>query len=204
MLRQADDLKRSPRHHSASHPVTDPVGNSSRKMVLRTTFHNTVTTPIPADVKAEELIRLLHNHSFLITMSPVVTRHSVREEDNHDSNNHTTTGKKVSYDVWENLNFLPFGLSAYELQFMAAFTDKADGVISYLEAPMGFVSEANYTVKKGASVEGNGDGCVLEEVIESACSVLFRPFVEATMIPVRKKMHQRLIEEARSGKGVNG
>ena len=159
-------------------------------MVFRTTFHNDVATPIPQDIDPKELISIVHDHSFLITMSPIVTRHEIRERD--------PSSGKIKYDVWENINILPFGLWVYELQFMAAFTDKRDGVVSYIEAPMGFTSQANYTIKSGERWDGEGGGWILEEAIESSCSAIFKPFIEATMVPVRKKMHQQMIEQVRT------
>ncbi|KAK3113223.1 hypothetical protein LTR53_009709 [Teratosphaeriaceae sp. CCFEE 6253] len=123
----------------------------------RTTFTNEVMTPVPQDVSPETLIKLLHDHSFLITMSPIVTRH--QEVDRELMSN------KITYDVWEVLDLLPFGLWKHEIQFRCAFANKPDGVVSWIEAPMGFTSRAEYSVGSGGAWEGGGD--VLEEAIES-------------------------------------
>ena len=159
--------------------------------MFRTTFTNTVTTPIPPNTipSIDALIALLHDHSYLITMQPIVTRHEIRDRD--------PTTHRITYNVWENIQLLPFGLWPKEIQFTAAFTDKKDGVISYVEAPMGFVSTAEYTVKPGAEWDGEGGGWVLEERIESACNVVFKWFVQGTMVPVRRKMHQQILEKVR-------
>lgn len=164
--------------------------------MFRTTFSNNVTTAIPSDVNPQVLVKLLHDHSFLITMSPIVTRHSPRDEEDG----------KITYDVWENIDLLPFGLWKHEIHFTAAFQDKGDGVVSWIEAPLGFNSKANYTVRgaKAGEEDSEASGMVLEEEIESACSVVFKPFVEWTMVPVRKKMHAQLTEKAREmGNGAS-
>lgn len=158
-------------------------------MVFRTTFLNNVTTSLPADVDPKTLIGLLHDHSFLITMQPIVTRHEIRDRD-------PRTGK-VTYDIWEAINILPFGLWKREIQFTGAFTDRREGVVSEIEAPMGFLSEATYTVKPGEAWDGEGAGWVLEESIESSCNVIMKWFIEGTMVPVRQKMHQQIMEAVR-------
>lgn len=153
----------------------------------RTTFTNDVTTPLPKDVRPETLINLLHSHDFLITMSPIVTRHQERDRE-------LTTGK-ITYDVWENIDLLPFGLWKYELHFNCSFANKPDGVVSWIEAPMGFNSKAGYTVRPEGAWKG--EGMALEEAIESSCNVVFKLFVEWTMVPVRRKMHAQIIAKAR-------
>lgn len=169
------------------------------------TFINTVTTAIPSDIDARRVVDLLHNHSFVITLQPIVTRHSERSRE----------VQIVCYDVWESIDLLPFGWWKQEIHFTATFEDKPDGVICRIEAPLGFGSRAEYTVRKTRSGEllsatpstvemGARDeagalfpGMVLEEEIESNCFFLLKPFVEMTMVPVRKKLHSRIIEEAR-------
>lgn len=158
-------------------------------MVFRTTFENHVATEIPKDVDPNALISLLHDHSFLINMQPIVTRHQIRERD-------PTTGK-ITYDVWENIDLLPFGLWKHEIQFTSAFTDTREGVISDVEAALGFVSEATITVKPGENWDGEGGGWVLNEDIESSVNVMLKWFVEGQMVPVRQKMHQNMIDAAR-------
>ena len=163
-------------------------------MMFQSTFHNVVTTPIPNDVNAEALVKLLHNHSFLITMSPIVTRHQEAGKD-------PQTGA-VRYDVWENITILPFGLWTHELQFDAFFQDTGDGVISWIQAPLGFHSQAIYTVRTAKAGETDNERMVLEESIETSCPVFFRPFVEWTMVPVRQKMHAKMIEKSRDGEST--
>ncbi|KAK5723735.1 hypothetical protein LTR15_005435 [Elasticomyces elasticus] len=148
-------------------------------------FTNEVITPVTQDVRTDSIINILHDHSFLITMSPIVTRHK-------ESDRELATGK-VTYNVWENI--VPFKLFNYEIEFKCAFQDKPDGVISWIEAPMGFTSKADYTV--GPEGVWDGGGNVIEEQIESNCNVLLKPFVEWTMVGVRRKMHLEIIAKAR-------
>jgi len=147
-----------------------------------------VVTPIPNDASPDIMVKLLHDHSFLITMSPIVTRHAEAGKD-------PQTGTVV-YDVWENITIIPFGLWTHELQFRASFQDHADGVTSWIQAPLGFHSEAKYTIRAAKAGEADAASMVLEESIQTTCPIFFRPFVEMTMVPVRQKMHARIIERA--------
>lgn len=174
---------------SAPDTASIKTNQTSNATMFRTTFHNTVTTPVPAEIDVKSLVACLHDHSFIITMQPIVTRHEIRERD-------PTTGRIV-YDVWEKIDLLPFGLWKQELQFTAAFTDKKEGVTSYIEAPMGFVSTADYTVKPGETWDGEGGGWILEEQIESSCNVVFKWFIQGTMVPVRQKMHKQILDHCK-------
>lgn len=175
---------------SAPKVTTLPVESNSGTMgFLTTTFDTIVTTPIPDDVDAQAVIAVFHDHGFIITMQPIVTRHELRDRD-------PATGEQI-YDVWENIDLLPFGLWKHEIQFTAAFKDKTEGTISTVHAPLGFVSKANYTIKPGTQFNGEGTGWVLEEQIETTCPTVFKWFIESTMVPVRQKMHEQIIDNVR-------
>jgi hypothetical protein len=158
-------------------------------MPWRTSFHTEVDTPVPQDIDAKALIKAFHDHGFIITMQPIVTRFEERDRD-------PATGK-LTYDVWEAITIIPFGLLKKEIQFTCAFTDKKDGTVSYIEAPMGFTSEATYTVKPGQDWDGEGGGWIIHESIESECNVLLKWFIEGTMVPVRRKMHEQILDHVR-------
>ncbi|KAK5174050.1 uncharacterized protein LTR77_001130 [Saxophila tyrrhenica] len=158
-------------------------------MTMRSRFHTLVETRVPQDIDAKAIISAFHDHSFIITMQPIVTRHSVRDRD--------PASGKLTYDVWEHISLLPFGLWKREIQFTVAFTDKKDGTVSAINAPMGFDSEATYTIKPGTDWDGEGGGWVIEESIETECNVLLKWFVEGTMVPVRRKMHEQILEHVR-------
>nr|POE54973.1 hypothetical protein CFP56_64645 [Quercus suber] len=167
-------------------------------------------------------------------MSPIVTRHSARPDPDPVSPSDLPGGggggtpqqqqqppqnpssqdrqpppkEKITYDVWENLPLLPFHLLTHELHFTASFADRDDGVVSWIHAPMGFVSTAVYSVHAAAAAVSAGaeqapqsGGMELEEHIETTCPVFFKVFVEATMVGVRRKMHERLIERVMAQAG---
>lgn len=156
--------------------------------MFRTTFHNNVTTPLPPDIDPKSVISILHDHSFLITLSPIVTGHDVKERD-------PETGWIV-YDVYEVVTILPFGLWQQPITFQCSFRDKQEGVTSFIEAGLGIKSEADYTVRVSKN-EQEGSGWVLDEQIESSCNLLLKWVVQSNMMPVRKKMHEQIIERIR-------
>lgn len=159
-------------------------------MPLRTTWHNDIATPVPTDCKRDEITNILHDHGFLITMSPIVTRYEEAQRQ----------GEKIKYDVWEKIDLLPFGLWKHEIKFNCSFENKSDGVTSWIEAPMGLTSKAVYSVKTPTNpkdVESGGEW-VLDESIDSSCNFLLKAFVEGTMVSTRKKMHARILAKAKA------
>lgn len=203
----------------------------------RTSFNNTVLTPLPQNLDPAALINLFHDHSYIIHTQPLVTRFSPQQTPKDDGNTHDSSGNidkdgSITYDVWEEIPVLPFGLWSKEIHFTASFRDTSSGVQTRVDAPMGFVSEASYVVRRfesgdkkefpstrdasvsaaaGGSSVGRGEW-VLEEKIRSQCNFVFKPFVQATMVPVRRKMHEGMIARvmkdqkgtASSGGGGNG
>ena len=151
-------------------------------MSFWTSFHTRITTPIPLEVDHEAIAKSLGDHDFLISMQPIVTRHEIRDRD-------PVTGQ-ITYDVWEKIGLLPFGLWRYELQFITAFMDKDDSLVSWVKAPMGLTSEAHYAVKPREQGEGEVGEWVLDESIKTTCPIVFKWFVESRMVDVRRKMHQ--------------
>lgn len=159
-------------------------------MPLRTAWHNDISTPVSADRNREAILNLLHDHGSLITMSPIVTRYEEAERD----------GDKIKYAVWEHVDFLPFGLWRKEIKFFCSFENKDDGVVSWIEAPLGLMSKADYSLRtppNPADVESGGEW-ELDETIHSSCNFFLRAFVESTMLATRKKMHERILEKARA------
>ena len=168
--------------------------------MLRTTWHNSIRTPIPTDVRREDLIATLHDHSFLITINPLVYRH---EETGR-------TGDRVQYDVWDKVDMLPFGLWKHDVQFTVAFEDTSDGVVTDVQAPMNLTSHVRYTVQRDQSQGGSaggegtnagGAGWMLVEELENSCSVFLKTFIDSTMVAVHKKIHVSVIDRARRQNG---
>lgn len=156
--------------------------------MFRTAFHNSVTTPLPSDIDPKSVVGILHDHSFLITLSPIVTGHEVKERD-------PETGW-IAYAVHEVVKILPFGLWQQPTTFQCSFRDKQEGVTTAIEANLGIKSEADYTVRVSESEE-EGSGWVLDEQIDSSCNFLLKWVVQSNMMPVRQKMHEQIIEKIR-------
>lgn len=162
----------------------------------RTTFTNTIATPLPPDLKPATLVHLLHDHRFLISTSPLVTR--------IEPTSPPYAAGKTTYEIWENIDVLPFGLWKKQISFTADFEDTADGLLSWVHAPMNLENHATYTVRNAASAadgqpesaEGEAGGMVLEEVVKTSCNVVFKWFVEMTFVPVHRKTHEAMIAKA--------
>lgn len=166
--------------------------------MFSTSFHNKVIDPIPADLEPKSVTTFLHDHDGVIGLSPVVTRHEIRDRN-------PETGW-IKYEVSETVPMLPFGLWKRSHTFHCSFKDKQDGVTTFVEAVMGINSEAIYTVRVSEG-QDEGTGWVLDESIETSCNFLVKWVVQSNMLQVRKKMHQQLFDELRrrqKGSGKNG
>lgn len=154
-------------------------------------------TAIPSTVTSESVIAFLHNHQAVIGLSPLVTS-SERVAT-------STSSSQDEYNVHEEISVLPMGLYKKTISFKAIFEDRDTGVWSKVFAPLGFVSEALYTVERVADdhaadvVDGNGarieSEWVLEETITSSCNIIFKAFVDASLVPTRRTMAQKLMME---------
>ncbi len=168
-----------------------PYESLPAKMVFDTEWQNTVTTPIPPEVDPQAVIEVLHDHALLISLQPLTSRHEVAEK-------HPETGW-IAYHVFETINLW---LLKHEIKFKVSFNNTKDGLKSFVEASGGVVSEANYTVRSDEPSHGGvGDGKVLpwvmQEKIETSCSIFLKPVVASNMITARTKMHEKIMEEAK-------
>jgi hypothetical protein len=165
--------------------------------MLQTTWHNTITTPIPTDVKPADIIKGLHNHDLMISVSPFVVRHNLAS---------TSPSGKQTYDIVDKIDILPFGLWKREVSFTATFEDNANGTTSSVKAPSGLVITGDYAVKPAAGHVSAEDGAmVLVEEVQTSASVLLKHFVQSTLVSSHEKNHQKLIDWAREqGSGSGG
>jgi hypothetical protein len=158
-------------------------------MFGRTTWHNTITTPIPSDVKPANIIKGLHNHDLMISLSPYIVRHTLTST--------SQTGKQT-YEIVDNIDFLPFGLWKHQVSFTASFEDNATGTSSSIQALAGLVIDGDYAVKPAAGhLEAADDAMVLVEEVQTSVNVLFKLFVQGTLVSSHEKNHQKLIDWAR-------
>ncbi|KAF4302088.1 hypothetical protein GTA08_BOTSDO09983 [Botryosphaeria dothidea] len=152
-----------------------------------TTLTITTTKPLPAgldvDAAKETALALLHDHPALISLNPLLARYE-RIPPSHGAPN--------AYIITDRLPYLPFGLWTGELHIYAEFVDKADGVLTKVRAPGGFVSEGVYSVREE---EGKW---MVEESVEARCPLGLGWYVEGTT----KKSHEvilgKFVEEVRT------
>ncbi|KAF2724772.1 hypothetical protein K431DRAFT_281723 [Polychaeton citri CBS 116435] len=176
--------------------------------MFRANWTDIITDPIPPNIKPQAVTDFLHDHVGLINLSPIVTRHQRKEASSPEEGE--------AYDVWENIDLLPLGLWKHEIHFSVSFADTPDGVVSFIDAPLGLQSKATYMVRR-SNPDGPADvsapqspqaaergpdreamwdgGWVLEERVESSVSVFFKLMVEGQLVPTRKTMHQRLLKK---------
>jgi len=142
------------------------------------------------------------------------------------SSSSSSDASRDEYTVHEQIPVLPMGLWKTTISFTVVFEDRDDGVWSKVLAPLGFVSEALYEVRRRTGDEerlGLGeeeeeeDGVVdaegrrveaewvLRETVTSSCYLVFRPFVDASLVPTRREMAERLMAKVvADSRGIDG
>ncbi|GAB7350438.1 hypothetical protein MBLNU459_g1045t1 [Dothideomycetes sp. NU459] len=166
---------------------------------FRTNWTHVLFTALPPAVDPASAVAFLHDHEALIKLSPLVTSYHQTSSD----------GRRVSYDIRERISVLPRNLWDQEIQFSAVFEDRENGLWSELHAPLGLVSEVTYEVMQVKDesrfdvVDHEGEAIVtqwmLKETIDSSCNIAFKSFVDASMVPTRRKMAERLMNKLEGG-----
>ncbi|KAI9678715.1 MAG: hypothetical protein M1817_005772 [Caeruleum heppii] len=137
----------------------------------------TLSARIPASIPTSTIIDAVHDHSFLITLSPLVTEHHQIPTDRPNV---------TKYAVTEKIHYLPFGLFPAHITFTTEFEDVDDGVKSTVHVPAGFDGTYNYQVRR------SDDGSrVLHEEAQFTCNMLLMSFVKNTMSKAHVDMQKK-------------
>ncbi|PQE25111.1 hypothetical protein CJF31_00005967 [Rutstroemia sp. NJR-2017a BVV2] len=199
---------------------------------MSSTHHTSVLTPVPAHIPRPRILSLLHDHTRMITLNPLVTAHHLLSSD---------ASSKISLDffrqeakdlwpsdaypgctdIWEitdDMGSAKNGESSgwrgswaskfipEKITYNSSLQDREDGMVSVTHAPMGVHSVTSWVVRE---VEGEGEKkWVLEERGEVRASRFLMGFIKTTL----QESHQKLVrdfmavleEEARGGEQAKG
>ncbi|KAL5113625.1 hypothetical protein ACEQ8H_008490 [Pleosporales sp. CAS-2024a] len=132
------------------------------------TLHN--VTNLPAGTKAEDVIRLLHNHDALIKVDP---EHAYYESLAADP----AVPNAKRYKITDHMHALPKGLWDSTVTFEAEMTDMEDGILWVIKAPLGLTQTSTWRCLRTDSLaaedrKGDGEWSLVEEVEISANRLL--------------------------------
>jgi hypothetical protein len=106
--------------------------------------HNySLSRPLPVSVSSARALSILHEHSNIITLSPlVVDHHALPAIDN------SAGSLSITYSITDRIDYLPLGLYSGNVTVMAEFTNQDDGVSTTRHAPLGFIIKERWIIRE--------------------------------------------------------
>jgi hypothetical protein len=173
----------------------------------RDTF--TVITPIPGFIPRQLAIDILHSHSEVITLNPLVIGHKpISAPQNAETDEYYSTW----YEITERIQVVPgIGkMGSSTIQFNGCFHDMPWGLQTHIYAPMGVDLRNKYRIAGNQpgieapeipeiGLKGLGapsDGLYLREDIEIKCNLTVLSFVKSQLRKAGGEMVKRIIKKA--------
>ncbi|KAH9908915.1 hypothetical protein F4778DRAFT_776083 [Xylariomycetidae sp. FL2044] len=178
-------------------------------------------SPIPAGVRRDVFVSLLHDHEFFLTCDPHYASHKVLSpaEDAPPSSSSSTAadvrkfyglpeglricgeeegegGKGEKVDVvklYDVVDIVPNPVWSSNVVSREEFVDTADGLWVRIRSPMGVVMETTWSVNVR---EGKGEELELVEQVKVSCSKLLLGIVKTQIEGNWKGIHGKIIERA--------
>lgn len=169
----------------------------------------TVITPIPGFIPRQLAIDILHSHSEVITLNPLVLEHKpIAAPQNAETDEYYSTW----YEITERVTFVPgIGkMGASIIKFNGCFHDMPWGLQTHIYAPMNVDLRNTYRIAGNQpgfeppevpeiglkALGAPSDGLYLREDIEIKCNVTVISFVKSQMKKAGREMVQRIIKKA--------
>ncbi|KKY30205.1 hypothetical protein UCDDA912_g09874 [Diaporthe ampelina] len=169
----------------------------------------TIVTPIPGFIPRQLAIDILHSHSEVITLNPLVLDHKpIKAPQKAVSDEYYSTW----YEINQRIQYVP-GLGRMgsgKISFNGCFHDMPWGLQTHIYAPMNVDLRNKYRIGGNqpgveppeqpeiglASLGAPSDGLYLRDDVEIKCNVAVMSFVKAQMKAASKEMVSRIIKKA--------
>lgn len=169
----------------------------------------TVITPIPGFIPRQLAIDILHSHSEVITLNPLVLHHKpIKAPRTAASDEYYSTW----YEITQQIQYIPgLGrLGSGKISFNGCFHDMPWGLQTHIYAPMSVDLRNRYRIagnqpgveppeqsEIGLSALGApSDGLYLRDDVEIKCNVAVMSFVKSQLRAASKEMVGRIIKKA--------
>lgn len=169
----------------------------------------TIITPIPSFIPRQLAIDILHSHSEVITLNPLVLSHkAIPAPRNAAADEYYSTW----YEITERIQYVPgMGkMGSGVINFNGCFHDMPWGLQTHIYAPMNVDLRVKYRIQGNQpgmeapehpelGLEQLGapkDGLYLREDVEIKCNITLIGFVKAEMKKASKEMVGRMIKKA--------
>ncbi|KUI56939.1 hypothetical protein VP1G_04256 [Cytospora mali] len=169
----------------------------------------TIITPIPGFIPRQLAIDILHSHSEVITLNPLVLDHKpIKAPRTAASDEYYSTW----YEIVERIQYIP-GLGRFgsgKISFNGCFHDMPWGLQTHIYAPMGVNLRNRYRIAGNqpgveppeqpeiglAALGAPSDGLYLRDDVEIKCNVAVISFVKSQLKAASKEMVSRIIKKA--------
>jgi hypothetical protein len=162
-------------------------------------------TPIPANIPRQLALDILHSHSEIITLNPLVLEHHpIKAPREAKADEYYSTW----YEIIERIQYVP-GLGKMgsgKISFKGCFHDMPWGIQTHIYAPMNVDLRNNWRVagtqpgeppeRHELGIGAPAEGLYLREDIEIRCNITFVPFVKSQLKAASKVLVDRLIKKA--------
>lgn len=169
----------------------------------------TVITPIPGFIPRQLAIDILHSHSEVITLNPLVLDHKpIQAPRDAQSDEFYSTW----YEISERIQYIPgMGkMGSGTIKFNGCFHNMPWGLQTHIYAPMNVDLRNKYRIDGNQpgveppqqpeiglkSLGAPADGLYLREDIEVKCNVALMSFVKSELQKAGKEMVTRIIKKA--------
>ncbi|KZL64234.1 nacht and wd40 domain protein [Colletotrichum incanum] len=169
----------------------------------------TTITPIPGFIPRQLAIDILHSHSEVITLNPLVLNHKpIKAPRDAASDEYYSTW----YEISQRIQYIPgIGkIGSGKISFNGCFHDMPWGLQTHTYAPMNIDIRIKYRIDGNqpgieppqppeigmAGLGVPADGLYLREDIEIRCNVTMVSFVKAQQKAASKEMVSRIIKKA--------
>ncbi|KAL4746796.1 hypothetical protein BDW72DRAFT_28312 [Aspergillus terricola var. indicus] len=177
--------------------------------MLRKKEAYTTITPIPPSVPRQLAIDILHSHSEIITLSPLVlSHHPVKAPRNAPAEEYYLTW----YEITERVQYVPgMGrLGSGKISFKGCFHDEAWGLVTHVYAPLGIDLRHRYRIvdstdesvldsgaKESPPTPGEaGKSLYLSVDTDMECNITLMPLVKGQQRAALKALIDRFVKKA--------
>ncbi|KAJ5306588.1 hypothetical protein PENANT_c031G05951 [Penicillium antarcticum] len=168
----------------------------------------TQITPIPSNVPRQLALDILHSHSEIITLNPLVLSHRpIKAPRDAVSDEYYSTW----YEITERVQYLP-GLGKMgsgKISFKGCFHDETWGLKTHTYAPMSIDLQSKWRIagnqpdeppdlegREPRSAGAPANGLYLREDVEISCNLTLMSFVKGQLKAASKVLVDRLIKKA--------
>lgn len=153
----------------------------------------TTTTPIPLSVPRQLAIDILHSHSEIITLSPLVLEHHpVAAPRSAPADEFYSTW----YEITERVQYVPgMGkMGSSKISFKGCFHDESWGLTTHVYAPLGIDLRNRYRIEDSPGAKEKG--LVLCVDTELECNITLMSVVKGQQKAASKALIERFVKKA--------